>query len=136
MGTFIISGEIIELQQRVTLYLLRLFLEPGQIERTDIVISPHFRLYITNTCTGLPAILFYLAALIAYPASIRHKVLWFLVGYGLITLLNIARILFIVYLVKIDIDAFELAHDVVGNAAMGIAVLLLFILFVRSSRYS
>ena len=132
--TSVISERLNAWQGELTLALLDLGLKPGQVQANEILISPTYKIIITQACNGMIPILFYWASLIAYPASLAHKFVWALIGYLLISAVNVLRILFVAHMVKGGRENFELAHDVIGNTFLMVTVLLLFILFIKTGR--
>jgi len=121
-------------QTKLTLFLLALFLEPGQLQGIDIWINPHYKIIINQACNGMIPILFFFASILAFPVNIRHKILWAGIGYVVFSLVNIFRILLVVYFVeqKEGQENFYWSHDLLGNALfMGVG-LGLFILFIKT----
>ncbi|MDD2451483.1 exosortase/archaeosortase family protein [Sulfurovum sp.] len=133
--TTILSRVLNDTQTSLTLMMLEPFLKPGQLQGIDIIISPLYRIIITQACNGMIPILFYFAAIVAYPSRLWIKPLWMGAGYLIFTLVNVVRILIVVYFVeqKGGRDNFYLAHDIFGNALLMMVGLGLFILFIRSS---
>ncbi|MFA7028246.1 MAG: exosortase/archaeosortase family protein [Sulfurovum sp.] len=133
--TNILSRVLNDTQTSLTLMMLEPFLKPGQLQGIDIIISPLYRIIITQACNGMIPILFYFAAIVAYPSRLWIKPLWMGAGYLIFTLVNVLRILIVVYFVEQEggRDNFYLAHDIFGNALLMIVGLGLFILFIGSS---
>ena len=133
--TSIFSKIINEAQRDLTLHILNLFLDPGQLKGIDIWINPHYKIIITKACNGMIPILFLWAAIAAYPAKLRHKLLWMTVGYVLFSLINIFRILLVVYFVEQKGGAtnFHWSHDFLGNTILLGVGLVLFVAFINSS---
>jgi exosortase/archaeosortase family protein len=133
--TNILSRILNNAQTSLTLMMLEPFLKPGQLQGIDIIISPLYRIIITQACNGMIPILFYFAAIVAYPSKLWVKPLWMAAGYLIFTLVNILRILIVVHFVeqKRGRDNFFLAHDIFGNALLMTVGLGLFMLFIRSS---
>lgn len=68
----------------------------GEVEIADRVVTlPRFSIEIVEECTGVFEMLIFLAALLAYPASWRSKLIGFLTGLPALYLLNIIRIIFL-----------------------------------------
>ncbi|MBD3791988.1 MAG: exosortase/archaeosortase family protein [Campylobacterales bacterium] len=134
--TSIISRALNHTQTSLTLMMLQPFLEPGQLHGNDIIISSFYKIIITQACNGMIPILFYFAAIVAYPSRLWIKPLWMGAGYLIFTLVNVLRILIVVYFVeqKGGRDNFYLAHDIFGNALLMVVGLGLFILFIKYSR--
>lgn len=133
--TSLLSTWVNNIQTESTLFVLNLFLEPGQLQGIDIMINPHYKIIINQACNGIIPILFLYAAILAYPASLRHKVLWMIIGYVLYFVTNILRILLVVQAVELEEGSanFYWSHDVFGNALLMGVGLLLFVSFIRSS---
>jgi exosortase/archaeosortase family protein len=77
------------------------------------------------------AILLFLASIWAYPSSLKRKILFSLIGYIALTLINILRIYLVALIVLEDKNNFSLAHDFMGNVILMIGGILLFWGFVR-----
>lgn len=122
-------------QTDITLFGLALFLDPGQLKGIDIIINPHYKIIITQACNGIIPILFLWASILAYPASLVHKILWILLGYVLFSFVNVARILIVVYFVeqKGGRGNFYLSHDLLGNVILMFVGLALFVAFIKTS---
>lgn len=134
--TNIVATSINEAQTALTLFFLDLFLEPAQLQGVEIWINPHYKIIIDQACNGLIPILFLFAAILAYPSYVRHKILWMGLGYLLFSLVNILRILLVVYFVKQEEGQgnFYWSHDLLGNALLMGVGLGLFIAFIKTSK--
>ena len=130
----IVSTLVNEEQTKLTLFFLTLFLEPGQLQGIDIWINPHYKIIINQACNGMIPILFFFASVLAYPSNIGHKMLWMGIGYVLFTLVNVFRILLVVYFVeqKEGQANFYWSHDLAGNALLMGVGLILFVLFIKT----
>jgi len=51
--TSLLSTMLNESQTKLTLYLLNIFLEPGQLKGIDIWINPHYKIIINQACNGM-----------------------------------------------------------------------------------
>jgi exosortase/archaeosortase family protein len=131
VSTFLNKG-----QTKLTLFLLNLFLEPGQLKGIDIWINPHYKIIINQACNGMIPILFLFASILAYPSSILHKLLWMIIGYVAFSVVNIARLLFVTYATQTGNgqEEFYWSHDFVGNAMLMFAGLGLFVAFIKTAR--
>jgi len=81
-------------------------------------------------------ILFLFASILAYPSALWHKIFWMGIGYMVFSLVNVLRILLVVYFVeqKEGQANFYWSHDLVGNALLMGTGLGLFIAFIKTSR--
>ena len=120
-------------QTQLTLFFLERGLEEGQLKGIDIMINPHYKIIITKACNGMIPILVLWAAILAYPIDWMHKMWWVVIGYVILTAINIARLLMVSHFVK-DQPDFPLYHDFYGNLLLMVAGLALFYLFLRSTR--
>ncbi len=122
-------------QSKLTLYFLDMFLEPEQLQGVDIWINPHYKIIINKACNGMIPILFLFASLLAYPSKWMHKILWMILGYVLFSLVNVIRILMVVYITQTGEGQKEFywSHDIVGNTLLMLTGLGLFITFIKTS---
>ncbi len=131
--TTILSRWLNDTQTSLTLMLLEFLLKPEQLQGYTIIISDHYRIIITQACNGVIPVLFYFSAILAYPSKVWIRAIWMGVGYLLLTVVNVLRILSVVYFVeqKGGRDNFYFAHDIFGNVLLMIAGLGLFFLFIK-----
>jgi len=122
-------------QSQLTLFLLDILLKPEQLKGIDIWINPHYKIIIGKACNGMIPILFLFASILAYPSSVLHKILWMLIGYFLFSLVNVIRILFVVYVTETGNghEDFYWSHDLLGNMLLMMTGLSLFVLFIRTT---
>jgi len=115
----------------VTALGVAFLLPPNIITGTTITITSHYSLIITQACNAMIAILLFLASIWAYPSSLKRKVLFSLIGYISLTLINILRIYLISRLVLEDKNNFSLAHDYIGNMILLFGAIFLFGVFIK-----
>lgn len=129
-----VSGILNQGQTKLTLYFLNFFLETNQLKGIDIWINPHYKIIITQACNGMIPILFLWASILAYPATLRHKILWMSLGYIIFSIVNIFRLLLVVYFVeqKEGQANFYWSHDLMGNFILMTVGLGLFIAFIKT----
>ena len=134
--TSMVSTFLNEGQTKLTLFFLDMFLEPNQLKGIDIWINPHYKIIINQACNGMIPILFLFAAILAYPSGSLHKLLWMFIGYILFSLLNVIRILLVVYFVEGEGGRgnFYWSHDLLGNSLLMLLGLGLFIAFIKTSK--
>jgi len=133
--TSAVSDLLNEGQTKLTLYFLDMFLAPEQLKGIDIWINPHYKIIINKACNGVIPILFLFASILAYPSSIGHKILWMALGYVLFSIVNVARILLVVYVTQTGggHEDFYWSHDLIGNTLLMLTGLGLFIAFIKTS---
>lgn len=126
-------SEIInQIQIKISSLLTELTLEEGIVQGSYISISPRQTLVIDKACNGLIPYFFFLSSILAFPSTLVHKLKWAILGYFIITIVNIFRIWFITQLMMISKDNFSLAHDYLGNIFLVLTVVLLFISFIKT----
>jgi len=131
-----LSTYVNESQTALTLAMLGLFLDPVQLQGIDIWINPHYKIIINHACNGMIPILFLFASILAYPSGTWQKLFWMIVGYAVFSVVNVWRILLVVYFVeqKEGRGNFYWSHDLLGNTILMITGLTLFILFIKMSK--
>jgi exosortase/archaeosortase family protein len=122
-------------QTKLTLFFLEKFLEPEQLKGIDIWINPHYKIIITQACNGMIPILFLFASILAFPSTIAAKIFWIILGYLLFLVVNVLRLLFVVYITQTGdgFSDFYWSHDLIGNALLMVTGLGLFIAFIKTS---
>ena len=120
-----------EQQTQMLLATLSMILPEGQIEGIDIIISPRYRVIITQACNGMIPYLVLASAILAYHKSWIEKIKWLLIGYILFFIINVIRLLIVVYFVKMSPSYFGISHDIFGNALLMASGLLIFYLYLR-----
>ncbi|ADV45596.1 exosortase/archaeosortase family protein [Nitratifractor salsuginis] len=134
LDTNSLSHWINETQRQWLLDALRFFLGEDRVRGLDILAHPHFRIIITRACNGLIPYYLYLAAILAYPRSWKARLTWAVLGYGVISAVNLLRLLMVTALVAKNPSNFHWAHDLLGNALLMVTGLGLFYGFLRRSR--
>lgn len=129
-----LSHWINETQRRWLLEALRFSLGTERIRGIDILAHPHFRIIITQACNGLIPYYLYLAAILAYPRPWRDRLIWAVLGYFVISIVNVLRLLMVTAIVARNPASFHWSHDILGNAVLMVAGLGLFYLFLRTGR--
>jgi exosortase/archaeosortase family protein len=135
LPTSTVSLWINEVQTGLTLDALALFLREGQLQGIDIWITPDYKIIITQACNGMIPLLILYAAILAYRASWRKKLLWMVLGYLLFFVVNIIRILLVVYVTQNGEGQgdFYWSHDIVGNTLLMLTGLGVFILYIKDA---
>lgn len=120
------------LQTNLTALITSLSLPEGMMEAHRIFITEHYTLVIEKACNGMIPYLFFLASILAFPSTLRHKVQWAIMGYIFITTMNIFRIWFVTQFVLQEQNNFSLAHDYLGNGLLILTGLILFTSFIKT----
>lgn len=134
--TSILSTLVNDGQTKLTLFFLDVFLPPEQLQNADIWINPQYKIIINQACNGIIPILFLFASILAYPSTLWYKIFWMSIGYIIFSLVNVFRILLVVYFVEQEGGAenFYWSHDLIGNTLLMSAGLGLFITFIKLSK--
>ena len=119
-------------QTNITAYFTSLSLSEGMMEGHHIFISEHYALVIEKACNGMIPYLFFIASILAFPATLAHKAKWAIMGYLFITSINVFRIWFVTQFVMQERENFSLAHDYLGNGILILTGLILFTSFIKT----
>lgn len=90
-----------------------------------------FAVSIEAGCNGVEATLVLLAAMLAFPAPWKHKVVGLVIGILAVQLLNILRVISLFYLGQWNYDVFEFSHLYVWQALIMLDVLIVWLIWVR-----
>lgn len=82
-------------------------------------------------CNGVEACLMLLAALLAWPASWRARLIGFAAGFAAIQFVNLLRIITLFYLADWNRSVFEFAHLYLWQALIMLDVLAVWLLWLR-----
>jgi len=82
-------------------------------------------------CNGVEACLILVAAMMAYPASWRLKLLGILGGALAVQLINVVRVISLFYLAGWNVKVFEFAHSYLWQALIMLDVLVVWLLWIR-----
>ncbi|CAA6821685.1 MAG: Unknown protein [uncultured Sulfurovum sp.] len=121
-----------EWQVKLSSQLTSFTLAKDLMQENHIFISPSLTLVIDKSCNGFIPYFFFLGSIIAFPSTLKHKVKWAILGYILLSLLNVFRIWFITQFVMNSQNNFSLAHDYLGNIFLVLSGTLLFVTFIKT----
>lgn len=99
----------------------------------SLIKLPTIILDIEFGCNGLEAVMIYAVAVLAYPASWKHKLLGLLAGFIVIQVLNIIRIAALVYTGVHYKNLFDFFHVYIAQGimiAVSLAVFICYLYFV------
>lgn len=97
----------------------------------NVLSIPGFSVRILDLCNGVEATLLLWTAMLAFPASWRHRLVGLLIGFLGVQLLNLIRIVSLVYLGVWKPEWFYWVHWYVWDALILVDVLLIFLLWLR-----
>ncbi len=117
---------------RLSAYLITLF-DPHVAVFGDILQSTTsgFALSVRAGCNGVEAALILIAAMLAFPAAWKHRVIGILAGLTAVQLLNIVRVISLFYLGQWSMNAFEWAHFYLWPALIMLDVLIVWMIWIR-----
>ena len=93
--------------------------------------SAQFAVSIEAGCNGVEAAIVLIAAVVAYPARWRQKIVAIGLGFAAIQVMNIARIISLFYLGQWDLGAFTWTHLYLWPVLIMLDVLVVFVLYLR-----
>lgn len=91
-----------------------------------------FAVAIQAGCNGVEAMIVLGAALLAFPAPWKHRLLGMLAGFLAIQTMNLARIISLFYLGQWNRTAFDWAHLYIWQALIMLDVLIVFLIWLRT----
>ena len=108
--------------------------DPGVVATGKVLRSTHngFAVSIEAGCNGVEATIVLLAAVLAFPAPWKNKLVGLLAGVVAVQGLNIVRVISLFYLGQWDIQVFEWAHLYVWQALIMLDVLVVWLIWVRT----
>ncbi len=90
-----------------------------------------FAVSIEAGCNGVEAMIVLAAAVLAFPASWKHKVYGLLLGFAAIQVLNLVRIISLFYLGQWNYDVFQWAHLYLWQALIMLDALIFWLVWIR-----
>jgi len=105
---------------------------PVHVENADLV-TPGMRLRISDDCNGMIAFIIFMSAVLAFPSRWRDKGLGILMGAALIWILNIFRILVLVYVALYFPQFFFETHIYVAQSVIIAAGVVLWFFWAQSA---
>ncbi|MFV8818036.1 exosortase H [Haliea sp. E17] len=90
-----------------------------------------FAVSIEAGCNGVEATIVLVAAVLAFPASWKQRLVAILVGFFAIQALNLVRIISLFYLGDWNLEVFSWVHLYLWPALIMLDVLIVFILYLR-----
>jgi len=87
---------------------------------------------IERGCNGLEAVIILFAAIFAFPAPFKHKIIGFVIGFFAIQALNLVRIISLFYLGQWNQVAFEWFHLYLWQALIILDALVVWLIWLRT----
>lgn len=118
---------------RLSVFLVTLF-DPQVIAYGKVIQSQSsgFGITVEAGCNAVEACIVLIAAILAFPAPWRHKVLGVAIGILAVQGVNILRIISLFYLGQWRMDAFEFAHLYLWQALIMLDVLVVWLIWIRA----
>ncbi len=91
-----------------------------------------FGVRIERGCNGVEAVIILFAAIFAFPAPIKHKLIGFTIGFFAIQALNLVRIVSLFYLGQWNQVAFEWFHLYLWQALIIMDALVVWLVWLRT----
>jgi len=114
----------------VTGFFLKLF---GLTVRVSgrIVSLPNFSIEVVGECTGLYEMLIFLAAMIAYPAGWKKKLIGAGLGIPSLYVINVIRMIFITMMGNWSPQTFDFLHMYFWQVAMILIIVTVWVLWIE-----
>jgi exosortase H (IPTLxxWG-CTERM-specific) len=95
--------------------------------------STGFGISIEPGCNGVEACIVLIAAMFAFPAPWRHRLIGLAIGFVAVQGLNMVRVVSLFYLGQWNIRAFNFAHEYLWQGLIMLDVLVVWLLWVRAN---
>lgn len=117
---------------KVSVFIIELF-DSGVVSSGKVIqdIQSGFAVSIEPGCNGVEALIILFAALFAFPASLKHKMIGFVIGFFAIQGLNLVRIISLFYLGQWNMDWFEWFHLYLWQALIILDALVVWLIWLR-----
>jgi exosortase H (IPTLxxWG-CTERM-specific) len=128
VDTKVLSG-FLEFTARITGVVLGVFGAHPDITGA-VISSGDFSMRIGHECTAIVPSVILLCAVIAYPSRIRDKLVCLAIGLPALFILNMMRVITLYYIGNYIPTYFDIAHYVVWQSVMILAVIILWLVWV------
>ena len=91
-----------------------------------------FAVSIESGCNGVEATIVLVAAILAFPAPWKHRLMGLVAGIVAVQGLNVIRVISLFYLGQWNLSVFEWAHLYVWQALIMLDVLIVWLVWVRT----
>jgi archaeosortase B (VPXXXP-CTERM-specific) len=114
----------------VTGFFLKLLGMTTRVSET-IVSLPNFSVEVVGECTGLYEMLIFLAAMVAYPAGWKKKLIGAVLGIPFLYAINIVRMIFIMVVGNWSPKTFDFMHLYFWQVAMILIIVSTWVLWIE-----
>lgn len=116
----------------ISVFIIRLFDSGvGSAGKVITDIESGFAVSIEPGCNGVEALIVLFAAIFAFPASFKHKLIGFSIGFVAIQALNLVRIISLFYLGQWNMTWFEWFHLYLWQALIILDALVVWLIWLR-----
>lgn len=117
---------------KVSVFIIELF-DSGVSSAGKVImdIESGFAVSIEPGCNGVEALIILFAAIFAFPASLKHKLMGFAIGFVAIQALNLVRIISLFYLGQWNMVWFEWFHLYLWQALIILDALVVWLIWLR-----
>lgn len=117
----------------VSVFLIELF-DSGVISYGKVIqdIDSGFAVSIEPGCNGVEALIILFAAIFAFPAPLKNKLVGFAIGFFAIQALNLVRIISLFYLGQWNMTWFEWFHLYLWQALIILDALVVWLIWLRT----
>ena len=91
-----------------------------------------FAVSVEAGCNGIEAAIILIAAMLAFPAPAKSRLLGILAGLAAVQTLNVARVVSLFYIGQWNVNVFEWAHLYVWQALIMLDVLIVWLVWMRT----
>ena len=82
-------------------------------------------------CNGLEAILLYCAAVLAFPASWKYRIMGILIGSTILQFFNLLRIALLAWVLENHRDIFDIMHEYITQSIMIVIAFVIFLIYLQ-----
>jgi len=117
---------------KVSVFLIELF-DDGVMSRGKQIwdVASGFGISIEPGCNGVEALIILFAAIFAFPAPLKHKLIGFVIGFCAIQGLNLVRIISLFYMGQWNMVWFEWFHLYLWQALIILDALVVWLIWLR-----
>ena len=117
---------------KVSVFLIELF-DSGVASAGKVItdVQSGFAVSIEPGCNGVEALIILFAAIFAFPAPFKHKLMGFAIGFVAIQALNLVRIISLFYLGQWSMTWFEWFHLYLWQALIILDALVVWLIWLR-----
>ncbi len=116
----------------VSVFLIELF-DDGVVSMGKVIrdLDSGFAISIEPGCNGVEALIILFAAIFAFPASLKHKLIGFAIGFLAIQGLNLVRIISLFYMGQWNMTWFNWFHLYLWQALIILDALVVWLIWLR-----